>query len=71
MRELKKKWWMKGAKNCTAGEAEPGNGELTMAHVGGVFLVLLLGCMGSLLIAICEFIWNVRKVAVEEKVRKN
>lgn len=42
--------------------------ELGLANVGGVFLVLLIGCCGSFVIAVFEFLWNVRKVAVKEKV---
>lgn len=66
--ELKSKWWQ---GNCTKGSANApasNSGELSMAHVGGVFLVLLGGCLISLLVAITEFLWNIKKVAVEEKV---
>lgn len=66
--ELKSKWW---TGNCTKGPANApasSSGELSMAHVGGVFLVLLGGCLISLLVAIVEFLWNIKKVAVEEKV---
>ena len=38
------------------------------ANVGGVFLVLGAGCLFALIVAIIEFLWNVKKVAVEEKV---
>lgn len=39
------------------------------ANVGGVFLVLGFGLLFALIVAIIEFLWNVKKVAVEEKVR--
>ena len=42
--------------------------HLGIANVGGVFVVLLFGCMFALIVAICEFMWNVKKVAVEEKI---
>jgi hypothetical protein len=42
----------------------------TLANVGGVFLVLGFGCLFALIVAIIEFLWNVKKIAVEEKVRK-
>lgn len=45
-----------------------GAAELGIANVGGVFVVLLFGCMFALIVAICEFMWNVKKVAVEEKI---
>ncbi|XP_034944392.1 glutamate receptor ionotropic, kainate 2-like isoform X2 [Chelonus insularis] len=68
LRELKTKWWKRGSKNCSQSEPPPDSGELTMAHVGGVFLVLLIGCSASLLMAIFEFLWNIRKVAIQEKI---
>lgn len=70
LQELKKKWWQDhGGGLCKKDDVEPANSsELGLANVGGVFLVLLFGCCGSFVIAICEFLWNVRKVAVNEKV---
>lgn len=41
---------------------------LITANVGGVFLVLGFGCLFALIVAAAEFLWNVKKVAVEEKV---
>lgn len=43
--------------------------ELGIANVGGVFLVLIVGCATAFFVSILEFLWNVRKVAVEEKVK--
>ncbi|XP_029035806.1 glutamate receptor ionotropic, kainate 2-like [Osmia bicornis bicornis] len=70
LQDLKKKWWEeRGGGMCSKGDLEPTNSsELGLANVGGVFLVLLIGCCGSIFIGICEFLWNVRKVAVNEKV---
>lgn len=45
--------------------------ELGIQNVGGVFVVLLFGCTTALLMGILEFLWNVRKVAVDERVFKN
>lgn len=68
---LKKQWWQaKDGKKCKKDETESVNaGELGMANVGGVFLVLIVGCGASLIVAIVEFLWNIRDVAVKEKVR--
>lgn len=69
--ELKTKWWQeRGGGRCKKDESdkEANSIELGLANVGGVFLVLMLGCAASLVIAIFEFLWNIRKVAVEEKV---
>ncbi|XP_063986144.1 glutamate receptor ionotropic, kainate 2-like isoform X2 [Diachasmimorpha longicaudata] len=68
LRQLKEKWWLQGSKNCTANEPEPSSGELTMSHVGGVFLVFVFGLFLAFLFAVFECIWNVRKIAVEEKI---
>lgn len=45
--------------------------ELGMGHVGGVFLVLLVGCVCGIFIGILEFLWNVRNVAIEKQVSVN
>lgn len=70
LQDLKKKWWVeRGGGLCTNVEQEPtSSSELGLANVGGVFLVLLIGTCGSFIIAVFEFLWNVRKVAVKEKV---
>lgn len=39
-----------------------------MGNVGGVFLVLIYGCVAAFFIAIMEFLWNTRKVAIDNKV---
>lgn len=71
LQSLKKRWWREmGGGLCEKDDTESANsGELGMANVGGVFLVLMLGCGASLIIAIVEFLWNIRDVAVREKVR--
>lgn len=43
--------------------------ELGLANVGGVFVVLLGGMGVACVIAVAEFVWKSRKVAVEERVR--
>jgi len=71
LQSLKKKWWQDmGGGLCKKDEAEKSvsTSELGLASVGGVFFVLLCGCGASFFIAICEFLWNIRKVAVTEKV---
>nr|CAH7747494.1 unnamed protein product [Callosobruchus chinensis] len=68
---LKDKWWkeMHGGGQCTDKLAEDATAtELGLDHVGGVFVVLAVGVSLAMMIAICEFFWNVRKVTVSEKV---
>ncbi|XP_014473269.1 PREDICTED: glutamate receptor ionotropic, kainate 2-like [Dinoponera quadriceps] len=71
LQELKKKWWQeRGGGLCKKDETDKSasTSELGLPNVGGVFLVLMCGCGASLVIAICEFLWNIRKVAVREKI---
>ncbi|XP_011503697.1 PREDICTED: glutamate receptor ionotropic, kainate 2-like [Ceratosolen solmsi marchali] len=70
LQQLKQKWWKEmGGGKCAEESDEPTNSnELGMPHVGGVFLVLMLGCIISTFIAIIEFLWNIRKVAIDEKI---
>jgi ionotropic kainate glutamate receptor 2 len=42
--------------------------ELGFTKIGGVFVVLVLGCLIAFVFSILEFLWNIRKVAIEEEV---
>lgn len=42
--------------------------ELTLANVGGVFVVLLFGVGLACIIAVLEFIWKTRRASEDEKV---
>jgi len=42
--------------------------ELGFTKIGGVFVVLVLGCLIAFMFSILEFLWNIRKVAIEEEV---
>lgn len=69
--ELKRKWWkeMHGGGHCsTVDEASSDTPELDLENVGGVFLVLGIGLLCSILIGLTEFLWNIKSVAIEEKV---
>lgn len=74
LHQLKTKWWkeMHGGGKCTADTqvSDDSAAELGIDNVGGVFVVLGCGCGVAVVIAMLEFLWNVRKVAVEEKVEK-
>lgn len=39
-----------------------------MDNVGGVFLVLLIGVSSACFVGVMEFLWNIRKVAIDTKV---
>lgn len=49
-------------------ESGESSAELALSNVGGVFLVLGIGVAVAFVLAILEFLWNVRNVSVEEHV---
>ena len=56
------------AEKCEVEKAD--DGDLGIENVGGVFVVLGAGCLVALVVAFCEFLWNVQCLAIEERVRK-
>ncbi|XP_073988412.1 glutamate receptor ionotropic, kainate 2-like isoform X2 [Rhodnius prolixus] len=69
IKQLKNRWWKRGDKSaCRDDAGKTASNELGLSNVGGVFLVLLAGCTVAFFVAILEFLWNVRKVAVQEKI---
>lgn len=70
IRKLKELWWKKnnvGEEDCSI-EDDGKDSELTMQNVGGIFLVLFAGCGIAIVIGIMEFLWNVKRVSINEKV---
>ncbi|XP_011304733.1 glutamate receptor ionotropic, kainate 2 isoform X6 [Fopius arisanus] len=67
---LKTRWWKekRGGGKCREDNQKAGStaNELGLANVGGVFVVLMGGMGIACVIAVCEFVWKSRKVAVEE-----
>lgn len=72
LRELKERWWVEkneGAGDCGGDTGGGGDApELGMDNVGGVFLVLGAGLIVSILVGIIDFLWNIRQIAIDEKV---
>ncbi|KAL1455587.1 hypothetical protein WDU94_009671, partial [Cyamophila willieti] len=70
LRDLKTKHWQPANQShkCEVDGEEADNPELGIENVGGVFVVLIAGCGVAFLFSLLEFLWNVRKVAVEEKL---
>ncbi|XP_063982434.1 glutamate receptor ionotropic, kainate 1 isoform X2 [Diachasmimorpha longicaudata] len=68
---LKTRWWKekRGGGKCREDNQKGGStaNELGLANVGGVFVVLMGGMGIACVIAVCEFVWKSRKVAVEER----
>lgn len=70
---LKKRWWYEnngGVGNC---DNEKGDDKdtlkLGMDNVGGVFIVVGIGMVIAFIIGIIDFLWNIRQIAIDEKVR--
>jgi glutamate receptor, ionotropic, invertebrate len=53
---------------CATDDISNDDAELGIDNVGGVFLVLGIGVFCAYIIVVFEFLWNIRTVAVEEKV---
>lgn len=61
---LKDRWWkQKRGGGACSDDSKKGSAvnELSLANVGGVFVVLLGGLAFSILMAWCEFMWRARK----------
>ena len=74
LHKLKQKWWVdrnKKPDNTTCDLTDTGGGdtlELGMGNVGGVFLVLSFGLLVATIVGILDFLWNIRTIAIEDKV---
>lgn len=77
IKSLRNKWWKEknvpvdidGVKrNCTKVEDDD---TTDVAHIYGIFVVLAVGMVLSLIAGIIEFLWNVRKISIEQKVQRN
>ncbi|CAK1555311.1 unnamed protein product [Leptosia nina] len=72
--ELKNRWWKlpeNATKKCVQQEvAEEGTSaaELGVDNVGGVFVVLGIGCGMAAGMGALEFLWHVKDVAIEQKM---
>lgn len=75
LHRLKTKWWVEkntgaGEGNCDADATGGGDTpELGMDNVGGVFLVLSGGLLIAIIVGILDFLWNIRTIAIDEKVK--
>jgi glutamate receptor, ionotropic, invertebrate len=66
LRKLKETHWNRVGGECN----DPvDHDDLEISEVGGVFVVLLGGLLFALGIAIFEFLHNVEKIAIEQKVK--
>lgn len=74
---MTEKWWRTNnvddngdQVDCNAGKKEESDTpELDMDALGGIFLVLAIGLALAIFVGILEFIWSIRRVSIEERVR--
>ncbi|XP_060801386.1 glutamate receptor ionotropic, kainate 2-like [Amyelois transitella] len=71
--ELKNRWWKPEVEVCVSVEAgeEGAAAELGIENVGGVFVVLGIGCGIAAAMGFLEFMWHVREVAIEQKMTQS
>ena len=67
---LKDKWWNKERVAATCESDTNNSAQLSLANLGGVFIVLLGGMVIACIIAIFEFTWKHRRSAVNSDVSK-
>lgn len=78
VQHMKERWWIEknfqvinGEQVNCAKENEQSSldtPDLDIEHILGAYLVLIIGIGLGLLIGVCEFLWNVRKVSIAQKV---
>jgi len=67
---LYNKWWKNTGDVCNRDDKKDSKASpLGVDNIGGVFVVLLSGLILSLIVAIVEFCWHVRKNAHLRNVR--
>jgi len=68
--QLRNRWWNeKYVPEEPCGSGDDGNSaQLGLANLGGVFIVLLGGVIVSCLLAVCEYMWEARRI-VRDKER--
>ncbi|XP_064489391.1 glutamate receptor ionotropic, kainate 2-like [Ornithodoros turicata] len=64
---LKRRWWRVKGPRCPVESASSSTSEMSLSNVGGVFLVLIFGCIAALLIVVLEFIWKTKKIPYGER----
>ncbi|XP_041980069.1 glutamate receptor ionotropic, kainate 2-like [Aricia agestis] len=74
--ELKNRWWKVGENETHCEEKESDDtgasaAELGVSNVGGVFVVLGVGCGIAAAMGGFEFLWHVREVAIEQKMTQS
>jgi len=67
LKELKAKWWVKkSGEACDIEGAGGGSAQMDLGKLGGVFIVVIFGMVLACVIAVFEFAFLRRKLAVDE-----
>ncbi|XP_075752062.1 glutamate receptor ionotropic, kainate 2 isoform X2 [Rhipicephalus microplus] len=65
---LKRRWWrVEGKDACPLDTAASATNEMGLSNVGGVFLALIFGCAGAVVIVTLEFFWKIKKMPYGER----
>ncbi len=74
LEELKKKWWLEQSE-CSVGNKENGapkkqssQNALHLENVAGIFFILIIGLVISIIIVAIEILYNSRVEALKSKV---
>ncbi|KAH8353734.1 hypothetical protein KR084_013022 [Drosophila pseudotakahashii] len=65
---LKNKWFNDNETKCHNSASTIDDGQFDMDSVGGLFVVLIVGVIVSILIGVAEFLWHVQRISVKEKI---
>lgn len=71
LHQLKEKWWDEMNPKivvCDDGGGDEDSAKMGLGNVGGVFLVLGAGLLVAILVGIIDFLWNIRQIAIDERV---
>lgn len=70
LQDLKNKWWNSDFR-CDVDDDEEPSYNMMVKHISGAVRLLEFGCLFAFVIAIYEFLGNVKKISIEEKVSIN
>lgn len=73
IKKIHEKWWNKEVDDGELPKCidEKPEGATDLPHIYGIFVVLAVGMVLSFIAGIIEFLWNVRKISITEKVQRN
>jgi len=64
--EIKTKWWTQERGGGSCGEEKGNSAQMNIGALAGLYIMLIGGMVVASMIAVCEFTWRRRKLAVDE-----